>query len=220
VLRSRVEVEARATALHRRLSEPATIAQEANRLLEERDREAREVPVSRSTFDWGLRAAYEEPETAGARLMDLLAREGALRAGHVLHRSPERLGRLRGVSIGGWRSAARRDALAAAAGLGQELQAAAVRQERFAAGEPAATAAKTRKEKARQKLGRLVRALGQLTDGLHLENDMIRAAAVLGARLTLRLAPAALAEKLVRGALRAALDLARERDDDHLSLGM
>jgi hypothetical protein len=77
-----------------------------------------------------------------------------------------------------------------------------------------------RKEKARQKLDRLVRALGRLADGLHLDNDMVRAAAVLGARLTLRLAPAALAEKLVQGALRAALDLARERDDDHLSLGM
>ncbi|HVT18818.1 MAG TPA: relaxase/mobilization nuclease domain-containing protein, partial [Thermoanaerobaculia bacterium] len=218
VLRSRVEVDARATAFNRRLDEPVAIAQEANRLLEERAKEAREVPVSRSAFDWGLRVAYEDPETAGARLMDLLAREDALRAGHVLQRSPERLGRLRGVSIGGWHSAARRDSLAAAAYLGQELEAAAVRQQRFAAGEPAAAAAKTRKDKAGQKVGRLMRALGQLSNGLHLENDMVRAAAVLGARLTLRLAPAALAEKLVQGALRAALDLARGRDDDR-SLG-
>jgi hypothetical protein len=218
VLRSRVEVDARATALQRRLNEPVEIAQEASRLLEERAKEARELPVSRSALDWGLRVAYEAPETAGARLMDLLAREGALPTGHVLQRSPERLGRLRGVSIGGWRSTARLEALAAAAGLGQELQAAAARQQRFAAGGPAAAAAKTRKEKARQKIGRLMRALGQLSNGLHLENDMVRAAAVLGARLTLRLAPAALAEKLVQGALRAALDLARGRDDDR-SLG-
>jgi hypothetical protein len=47
---------------------------------------------------------------------------------------------------------------------------------------------------------------------------MVRAAGILGERLTARLAPAALAGKLVRRALRAALELARGRDGDR-SLG-
>jgi hypothetical protein len=47
---------------------------------------------------------------------------------------------------------------------------------------------------------------------------MVRAAGVLGERLTRRLAPAAVAETLVRRALRAALNLVRGRDEDR-SLG-
>jgi hypothetical protein len=65
---------------------------------------------------------------------------------------------------------------------------------------------------------RVSHALSRLPHHSRLEADMVRAAGVLGERLTRRLAPAALAGTLVWRALRAALDLARGRDDD-LSLG-
>ncbi len=87
--------------------------------------------MSPAALDRGLRTAYEEPKAAGKKLEELIAGEGALRAAEVLERSPVRLGELRGVGLGGLRSAARREAVSGAAELGRELREAAARQARL-----------------------------------------------------------------------------------------
>jgi Relaxase/Mobilisation nuclease domain len=217
-LASRVEVGARVRALEERLDEQASIAREAGQRLAERAQEERLATVAPAALDRGLRTVYDEPEAAGRKLEDLMAREGTLRAAEVLERSPERLGELRGVGLGGLRSAARREAIAGAGEIGRELRAAAARQARLGEGEPAAAAAAARAKTAKGKVRRLSRSLGQLPPWRRLEADMVRAAGVLGEQLTARLAPATMAGKLVRRALRAALELARGRDDDR-SLG-
>lgn len=217
-LASRVEVGARLRALEERLEEQASIAREAGQRLAERAQEERLATVAPAALDRSLRTVYEEPEAAGRKLEDLLAREGTLRAAEVLERSPERLGELRGVGLGGLRSAARREAMAGAVEIGRELRAAAARQARLGEGELAAAAAAVRAKTAKGKVRRLSRSLGQMPPWRRLEADMVRAAGVLGEQLTARLAPATMAGKLVRRALRTALELARGRDDNR-SLG-
>jgi hypothetical protein len=213
-LASRVEVGARVIALEERLEVQASIAREAGGLLAERARDEQLAAVAPAALDRGLRSIYEAPEAAGKKLEELVARGGALRAAEVLERSPERLGELRGVGLGALRSAARREAVSAAGELGRELRQAAARQARLGEGEPAAAAAAVQAKTAKERVRRLSRSLGQLPPRRRLEADMVRAAGVLGERLTRRLAPAALAGTLVRRALRAALELARGPDDD------
>jgi predicted amino acid dehydrogenase len=125
---------------------------------------------------------------------------------------------LQGVRLGGLRSAGRREALSAAASLAHELRQSADRQVTLSAGEPASAAAAARVDVACDQVDRLSHALSRLPHRSRIEADMVGAAGVLGEGLTRRLAPAALAETLVRCALRAALDLVRGRDEDR-SLG-
>ncbi len=219
VLKSRLEVEARAEALGEMTRGPAEIAEATRLLLDRRAREERLAGVQPAALAWGLRAAYGSPDAAGRALAELMAREGGLRAAEILERSPERLGRLRGVGVGSLRNAARREALAGAAWLGRELRVAAEWEARLAEEAPAAAAARTRGEAARGELRQISAAMGRLPRTRSLEAEMVRAAEVLGPRRTARLAPAGRAEGLLRRALRTVLDRVRGRGDD-LSPGL
>ncbi len=219
VLTSRLEVEARVAALGEMTRGPVEVAEATRFLLDRRAREERLAGVQPAAFAWGLRAAYGSPDAAGRALAELVAREGGLRAAEILERSPERLGRLRGVGVGGLRNAARREALAGAAWLGRELRTAAEWEARLAEEAPVVAAARTRGEAARGELRQISAAMGRLPQARSLEAEMVRAAEVLGPRRTARLAPAGRAEGLLRRALRTVLDRVRGRGDD-LSPGL
>jgi hypothetical protein len=219
VLTSRLEVEARVAALGEMTRGPVEIAEATWLLLDRRALEERLAGVQPAALAWGLQAAYGSPDAAGLALAELMAREGGLRAAEILERSPERLGRLRGVGVGGLRNAARREALAGAAWLGRELRTAAEWEARLAEEAPAAAAARTRGEAARGELRQISAAMGLLPRARSLEAEMVRAAEVLGPRRTARLAPAGRAEGLLRRALRTVLNRVRGRGED-LSPGL
>jgi hypothetical protein len=218
VLASRLEIEARAKVLTQRQVEIADVAHRAENLVADHAHKERFAVVDPLVLHCGLRATYKVPEAAGRALDALLRQEGTLRAAETLERSPECFGSLRGVGLGGLHNAARRKALAGAAALGRELREVAARQAQLAAAAPAVAAAAVEARSARERVYRLSDELGRLPPARRLEADMVRAAGVLGARLTSRLVPAATAEKLLRRAVRATLDLLRGRDDDR-SLG-
>ena len=173
----------------------------------------RQVAVQAATLEWGLREAYASPTAAGRALQELVAREGAERAAEVVRRSPERLGRLHGLGLGGLHSAGRKDALDATARVAGELRRAAGWHRQLAATGPATAAAVSRAAAASSQVERIAAALGRLPAARSLEAEMLGAIKVLGERLTARLAPPLVAAKLIRQALRAARELLLGRDD-------
>jgi hypothetical protein len=217
VLSSRIEVLDQVEALGRGIAEQAETSRRAQEVLAARQREQQAVAVTPAALRAGLTAAYDNPQAAGARLDALVAGQGAQHTARVLEQSPAALGKLRGVEFGGLRSAARHEALAATGWLAGELRAAAGRDARLVESAPVAAAAAARRETAAAQLHRLAAALGRLPHRFDLEKEMVRAVGVLGERLTVRLAPAALARTLLGRALRAARELVRGMD--HRSLG-
>jgi Relaxase/Mobilisation nuclease domain len=218
VLASRLEIEARTAALEEQRAEYLSVARADESRLAQRAADERRVAVPWPAVEGGLRRIYQAPEAAGRALEDLVKREGALSAAKALEQTPEQLGALRGVGVGILRSAARREAQAGAAELGQEFRTSAARQARLAEGAPAAAEAARWVKMAREQVHRLSAAISRLPSRYRLEADMVRAAGVLGKRLTSRLAPPAVADKLIWRAIRAARELLRGRDDDR-SLG-
>jgi hypothetical protein len=216
VLSSRIEVLDQVEALGRGIAEQAETSRRAQEVLVARLREQQAVAVTPAALSAGLTAAYDSPQAAGARLDALVAGQGAQHTAQVLEQSPEALGKLRGVEFGGLRSATRREALAATGRLAGELRAAAGREARLVESAPVAAAAAARRETAAAQLHRLATALGRLPHRFDLEKEMVRAVGVLGERLTMRLAPAALARTLLGRALRVARDLVRGMDDRSL----
>ena len=79
-------------------------------------------------------------------------------------------------------------------------------EKRVATGAPSADAARLRGELARKQLQQLATAMRRLPHARTLEAEMVRAAGVLGPRMTEQLMPAARAEGLLRRALHQALD--------------
>ncbi len=217
VLRSRVEIHGRSEALRAAIEEQATIVDQGGRLAAAQAREERaRSEAAREALGRQVMEVYGRPDEAGRRLEELIARQGAAGAAAVVTASPESLGALRGVGVGGWQSAARRTARNAAGHLAAELRAMADRLEQAAAGEPARAAAAARVEASRDQVKRLARALGRLPHREQLERDLVRAAEVLGGRLTALLAPARLAGMIAGRVARAAAALARGRDDRSL----
>jgi len=214
VLSSRLEVESRVQALHAEGREQVRIVHEAGRVLGEQAHVAELATVRPARLDWWVREAYASPAAAGRALQELLAREGPGRAAEILERSPARLGRLRGVGLGNVQSAGRRDALAATGHLAGELRKVAGCQERLAAQRLAVAAAVSHGAAAKDQAERVAAALRRLPPSRSFEADMLRAVEVLGERL----APQAMAARLIGRAIRAARDLLLGRDDG-LSLG-
>jgi Relaxase/Mobilisation nuclease domain len=218
VLSSRLEVESRVQALTVEGRGLARIVEEARRVLDQRAHMEQMAAVRPATLDWWLREAYASPAAAGKALEKLVDREGPGRAAKVLERSAGQLGRLRGMGLGSLHSAGRRGALVATAHLAGELRRAAGWQERLAAERPAAAAAISRGAAAKGQVERVSAALRQLPPSRSLEAEMVRAVEVLGKRLTARLAPQAVAARLIGHVIRAARELLLGRDDE-MSLG-
>jgi hypothetical protein len=218
VLSSRLDVGSRVEVLTAQGRQQASLGHEARRLLDDRAYMERQAAVQPATLEWGLRQAYASPAGAGRALRELVAREGAERAAEVVRRSPERLGRLRGLGVGSLHSAGRKDALAATTRVAGELRRAAGWQRQLARTGPATAAAVSRAAAASGQGERIAAALGRLPAARSLEADMLRAVKVLGERLTARLAPPVVAAKLIRQALREARELLLGRDDG-MSLG-
>jgi hypothetical protein len=206
VLTSRAEVEARVKVLGEQTRAPGEVTAEARALLDRRAQEERRAVVRPEAVAWGLRAAYGSPEAAGKALAALVAREGGMRAAEILEQSPDQLGRLRGLGVGSLCTAQRREALAGAGWLARELRTAAEWEKRLSAGAPSADAARLRGELAQQQLQQLTTATSRLPHARTLEAEMVRAAGVLGPRMTARLVPAVRAEGLLRRALHQVLD--------------
>jgi hypothetical protein len=218
VLVSRAEVLGQVETLTAQLGEQDRAARQAAAVAEARVEQERAADDAvRAAIDRDAGAIYVRPEEARRQLHDLVAGQGLERAAAAVEGSPELLGQLRGLGVGGLRSPERRSALAAAGRLSAELRAVAARGERLAAaGDPMAAPAARQLEQAGAQLRRLARAFGRLPDRQQLEKEMVGAAVILGERLTARLAPAALAKVILGRAARVVRDLVRGRDDQFL----
>ncbi len=160
-----------------------------HRLLDEARRLAREQESRLQSLRHGyqhyvvdqLASVYADPRAAFDRLQEHVERGGGFQAAaDLVQRSPEALGRLRGLGLGSLRSEGREQALGSALSIGYSLRSLAETHARWREQEPAAVAIAARVPAARQQDSRLSQLLDRLPDYRGVETELHRAAQTLG----------------------------------------